>query len=238
MFFFAPAFSASPGLLIFAGKTGNLKTVLLSTAYLPPLDYMVALYASAGVVFEMHETYPRQTWRNRCRIATANGLLDLSIPVEKPHGNPTTSGDVVISGKHSWQHIHWRAIRSAYSKSPFFMYYQDLLEPFYKNPAPQHLVKWNHQLLEAIAGVLHPLPPVHFTEAYARKPEGVTDLRDAFSPKAHRQQLELATQLPPYYQVFDEKFGFQPNLSVADLLFNLGPDAGPALLDWGKHLSV
>jgi hypothetical protein len=224
--------------LIFAGKTGKLKKVIFSTAYLPPLDYMTALYAADAVALEIHETYPRQTWRNRCRIATANGLLDLSIPVEKPQGNHTLTRDVVISQKHNWQHIHWRAIRSAYSKSPFFMYYQDLLEPFYRNPPPQHLLQWNQDLLQAIAGVLQPLPPMKVTEIYHKQPEGATDLRNAFSPKTHRQLTSLAAHLPSYYQVFDEKFGFQPNLSVADLLFNLGPDAGPALLNWSRNISL
>lgn len=199
--------------------------MIISTAYLPPLDYMMAIYSAKKVTIEAWESYPRQTWRNRCSIATANGKLDLVIPVEKPYGKNTRTGQVLISSRHSWQKNHWRAIESAYCKSPFFIYYSHLLEPLYLNPHPEKLTQWNQQLLQVVAQQILPLPPIDFSSSYQKTSGEMEDLRDAFSPKAHRQQKATAGLLPGYHQVFSERNGFLPNLSILDLLFNMGPQA-------------
>lgn len=203
--------------------------IVISTAYLPPIDYMMAMYRSGEIFIELHETYARQTWRNRCSIATANGRLDLSIPVEKPLGNSTPTAQVIISTKHSWQKNHWRAIQSAYCKSPYFIYYSDLLESFYMAPHPEKLITWNNLLLNAVASQILPLPPIKFTSEYEKHPEGLMDLREAFSPKSHRQAIDVSRELPQYYQVFSDKNSFIPNLSILDLLFNMGPEAASFL---------
>ncbi|MFO7978722.1 MAG: WbqC family protein [Bacteroidales bacterium] len=199
------------------------RKIIISTAYLPPIDYMMWLYFSDEVLIEAYETYPRQTWRNRCRIVSANGLLDLSIPVEKPHNKPAITKEVMISTRHSWQKNHWRAIQSAYSKSPFFIYYKDAFEAMYNQPPPAKLLDWNYKLLEVIASQIIPLPQIKYTQEYQKVPADMKDLREAFSPKAHRQQQDISHQLPEYYQVFSASMPFQPNLSILDLLFNIGP---------------
>jgi hypothetical protein len=201
-----------------------MRIALFSIAYLPPLDYIKALYSYEKIIIETMESYPRQTWRNRCRIATANGPIFLSIPVEKPNEGPFTTNRVTISRKHSWQRNHWKAIQSAYCRSPFFIYYRDLIEPFYNVPHPDNLITWNTMLLEAVCSQIKSLPEIVYSEAYIKNPQGMEDLREAFSPKTHKQKTIISADLPEYWQVFNEKLGFIPNLSIIDALFNLGPD--------------
>ncbi len=215
--------------IIFGQKTSMPQNIIISTAYLPPIDYMIWLYSSDQVWIEAHETYPRQTWRNRCRIASANGLLDLSIPIEKPHNKPAITAEVTISRRHSWQKNHWRAIESAYCKSPFFLFYKDAFEAIYKQPPPEKLIDWNQKLLDILATQIMPLPEIRYTEEYQKVPQAMQDLREAFSPKAHKQQHDIGHRLAEYYQVFAASMPFQPNLSILDLVFNLGPQTGEYL---------
>ncbi len=106
-------------------------TILLSTAYLPPVEYMALLLKYGNAIIEKEETYPKQTYRNRCSILTANGILNLSIPVSKPNGNNTKTKDISIINSSTWYTNHWRAMSSAYSGSPFFLYYKDYLQKFF-----------------------------------------------------------------------------------------------------------
>ncbi len=154
---------------------------------------------------------------------TANGLLDLVIPVSKPQGNRTITRDVYISEHGPWHKRHWRAISAAYKNAPFFMYYSDLLEPFYASPPAGKLWQFNKQLLEKLlneTGI-----DTKFTETRAyKKVVSFHDLREDMTPKLHRRRHPLADQWPAYYQVFMDKHGFKSNLSIIDLLFHVGPD--------------
>jgi hypothetical protein len=111
-------------------KTKN--SILLATAYLPPVQYFMAIVNADDVYIEKHETYHKQTFRNRCEIYTANGKLPLTIPVIKVNGNHTRIDEITISDQYKWQILHWRAIKIAYSNSPFFLYYKDDLSVFFK----------------------------------------------------------------------------------------------------------
>ena len=102
-----------------------MSETILSTAYLPPIEYFAMILQSGAWKIENHEHYIKQSYRNRCNIITANGLLNLSIPVNKTDGNHTFIHDIRISYLSNWQSNHWRAIESAYNKSPFFLYYRD-----------------------------------------------------------------------------------------------------------------
>jgi len=210
--------------------------ILLSTAYLPPVEYMSWLAVSARAEIEMHETYPKQTWRNRCNIPSANGPLPLSIPVEKPLGNHTPTRLVTISNHLPWQKQHWRSIESAYSKSAFFLYYRDMLEPFYHEKSPALLVDWNEKMLNAIFGEIGLKLNPERTKDFEKTAEGKIDLRQAISPKNRVIQLNQTELFPAYFQPFAEKYGFLPNQSVIDVLFNLGPDTLPYLENCGKKL--
>lgn len=210
--------------------------VIVSTAYLPGLDHMSAASVCSSLLVEHHETYPKQTWRNRCRLLTANGVLDLVIPVARPGGRYSKTGEVLISTHLAWQKQHWRTIASAYANAPFFLYYEDLIRPYYFRPPPPLLTEWNHRLLMEISGGLGFDLEVRRSADFI-KPEGHgRDLRYSFSPKVHKNTQAAAFQWPAYPQVFSPPTGFVPNLSVLDLLFNTGPDAGPYLQACGREL--
>lgn len=204
------------------------KPVLLSTAYCPPVSYMALLVNARVAALDLHETYPKQTWRNRCRIMTANGLLDLSIPVSKPHGNHTKTKDILVSHHTSWQRLHWKTIVSAYKKSPFFQFYEPDLEPLFMEAYTGPLATWNKRLLETIASELNLNISVHETVAYEAAPGTYKDVRNCISPKSDWPGNQ--EKWPVYQQVFADRYSFQPDLSILDLLFNKGPDTENYLL--------
>ncbi|MCL2596595.1 MAG: WbqC family protein [Paludibacter sp.] len=197
----------------------NIDLGVFSTAYLPPIDYVMQLLRCKKIVFEINEFYIKQTYRNRCKILTANGMMDLSIPVEKPNGAKTLMKDVCIANSENWQTIHWRAIESAYSNSPSFEYYQDDFLPFFTKKY-NFLFDYNLKLLQKIFELLEiDFLNFSFTETFYENQnnENISDFRNIFNPKKENESSYL-----PYYQVFTEKFGFVKNLSIIDLLFNLG----------------
>ncbi len=211
---------------------------LLSTAYLPPLSYVMMLFYAETAFVEIHETYQRQTWRNRCRILTGNGLLNLTVPVIKPGGNHTRTKEVLISQHEHWQAKHWRAIKSAYGKAPFFLFYRDMLEPFYKKRYSGSLHAFNNSLLEQLLAETGISCQLCTTDAYDKYPVHLTDLRSGITPKKDVIDELLLSNWPRYCQVFSERYGFTGNLSIIDLLFNVGPESGNYIADAGKHLSM
>ncbi|TVQ14153.1 MAG: hypothetical protein EA361_08120 [Bacteroidetes bacterium] len=198
--------------------------LILSTAYFPPLEYFVELINAREVVTDIHETYPKQTWRNRCAIVSGNGPVNLSIPVEKPHGNATKTCDIVISKHYPWRINHWRTIHSAYRNAPFFIYYADLIEQLIMDSGPNMLYELNDTILRALLAELQLEASITFSREFVREPEGMKDRRFCISPKQKDRHGYEAPVFQPYYQVFGDRFGFIPNLSIVDLIFNFGPD--------------
>jgi len=199
--------------------------ILYSTAYLAPVSYYASMVSAGQVTIEAHAHYTKQTYRNRCSIVTANGFLDLIIPVIKVNGNHTKIKDIRISYAEKWQNLHWRAIVSAYNHSPYFLYYREELAPFYRSRFDL-LADFNSELLQLMFGLLGMTREIQFTSSYAKNVPGqMTDCRKLFSPKSKN-----AINFPEYCQVFKERFGFYSNLSIIDLLFNLGPEAKNYLL--------
>ena len=195
--------------------------VLLTTAYLAPVEYYQQLYRAGQVVIEQHDHYVKQTYRNRCMIASANGLQTLSIPIVKPDSPKCLTRDIRIATHGQWQHLHWNAIVSAYNSTPFFEYYADDFLPFYEKKS-NYLFDFNEQLRALICSLLDISPVVSYSAEYAAvfQPDTL-DLREAIHPK----KKSVIQDFKPYYQVFDRKQGFQANLSIIDLLFNMGPEA-------------
>ncbi|MCD4730385.1 MAG: WbqC family protein [Bacteroidales bacterium] len=205
----------------------GLKKILLSSSYLGPIEYFAGIASAEQVIIEKQEHYSKQTYRNRCLIATANGLQSLTIPVIKVNGNHTKIKDIQITYSEKWQLLHWRAIVSAYSHSPYFLYYRDVLEPFYFKKF-KFLFEFNIQLLEDIMSALDIDKKINFSEIFkVNTGDEISDLRNSFSPK-----IKSSKTFPPYIQVFSEKFEFFPNLSIIDLLFNEGSSA----LDYLKKI--
>lgn len=201
-----------------------LNTILSST-YFGPVQWYQKLAGSDTVYLEQHDHFIKQTYRNRCVIATTQGAQALTVPVESPQGlriDKTELKDVRISDHGAWRHLHWQALQSAYGESPFFEFYADDLRPFFEKRW-DFLFDFNLAITRKMCELLDIEPHIELTEAYMPCPEDAIDYRDAIRPK---HPLPDASFTPrPYYQVYQLKFGFLPNLSILDLLFNEGNEA-------------
>jgi hypothetical protein len=197
------------------------KQYCLSTAYLAPVEYYALLASAENILLEQHDFFIKQTYRNRCSIATANGLMDLTIPTEKSEGNKTRIKDVRISNHGNWRVNHWRSITSAYQSSPFFEYYADDFIPFFEKEW-DFLWDYNLALQNKVLELLDIKPVIQFTDSYIESyGRERIDLREIIHPKKSAFFPEFRT----YYQVFSQKYGFQQNLSIIDLLFNMGNES-------------
>ena len=198
-----------------------MQTVLLTSAYLPPVNFFTAINSGGDVLIEQYDNYCKQTYRNRCRIATAGGVQTLTIPVVKTDSPKQLMKDVRISDHGEWRHQHWNSLESAYMNSPFFMYYQDDFRPFYEKKY-EFLLDFNTELTLLIMKLAGIDKTVRLTESYGNRESqnyGITDLRTLADPGKNKPETQN-----PYWQVFKQKHGFLPNLSAVDLLFNMGPE--------------
>lgn len=208
-----------------------MNTILLSSAYLAPVEYYTKLYAADRVLVERYDHYMKQTYRNRCVIVGANGTLALTIPTEKDDHPKVLMKDVRISDHGNWRHVHWNALESAYRNSPFFEYYADDFRCFYEKKYP-FLWDFNQALCEVVCSLIDLHPKMAGTADYQTElSDGVADFRQLIHPKIDYKEADPSFHPLPYYQVFKEKFGFIPNLSIVDLLFNMGPESLLVLRD-------
>lgn len=178
----------------------------LPTAYLAPVSWYHALFSEPCEV-EVWESFPKQTLRNRCRIAGPNGVQTLTVPVCKCESKQLTR-DVKINYQADWQHRHWQALVSAYRSTPYFDYYEDFLRPIYDRQFT-YLIDLNEALHAVIMQLL-----TGKTVALSHTPQWQGRAVDF-------PQYESK----PYYQIFADKQGFQADLSIADLLFNMGTES-------------
>ena len=195
-----------------------MESVLLSSAYLPPVSFFTAINSGGDVLIEQYDNYCKQTYRNRCRIATAAGVQSLTVPIVKGTSPKQLMKDVRISDHGEWRHQHWNALESAYMNSPFFMYYQDDFRPFYEKKY-EFLVDFNTELTLLIMKLAGIDKTVKLTGSYGKKEQNILDLRQLVNPGTDDPESGR-----PYWQVFKEKYGFLANLSAVDLLFNMGPE--------------
>lgn len=190
--------------------------LLLSTAYFPNTEYFSLILKHESLLIEREENYLKQTYRNRCRILTSLGVLDLSVPVMKAGFHKVKIRDTRIDYSKRWQQVHLRSISSAYRSAPWFQYYFETFEKII-SAGHQFLIDLNTCLLEALLEMTGIEREISFTESFIAKSNN--DYRYALSPKKKSDY-----QAKKYHQVFDQS-GFIPGLSIIDLLFNTGPDA-------------
>ena len=195
-----------------------MQKILLSSAYLPPVGFFTAIKSGGDVLIEQYDNYCKQTFRNRCVIATAGGRQTLTSPGVKSDSPKQLMKDVRISDHGEWHRQHWNALESAYMNSPFFMYYQDDFRPFFEKKI-EFLIDFNTELTRLILKLAGIEKNLKLTESYSKPNDGTIDLRRMVEPGIN----EPAEQRP-YWQVFRQKYGFQANLSAVDLLFNMGPE--------------
>lgn len=198
---------------------------LLSSTYFGPIQWYQKLNRYDECLIERHESFIKQTYRNRMIIPTTNGPLSLTIPTN--HDISLSMKDIRISDHANWRHVHWNALLSAYGESPFFEYYQDDIRPFYEKKY-EFLFDFNMETTEKMIELLDIRPKISITESYIQskeqKEEGeIKDFRDAIRPKKPLPDAEFVPKR--YYQVYGQKHGFQPNMSILDLLFNEGNEA-------------
>lgn len=200
------------------------KIAILSSCYLPPVQYLSKLLRYDRVIIDIHEHYVKQTYRNRCHIASPAGLMALTVPVEKAPGNVPMK-DVRFSEHGNWRHVHLAALDSSYGNSPFYEYLRDDFLPFYQQ-RHDFLVDFNTELLRMVCEVMEIPFAVEFSQGYIRSEEmpDADDFRAVIIPKKVSAQFDGDFEARPYYQVFGEKYGFLPNLSCVDLLFNMGKE--------------
>ncbi len=192
-------------------------SLLLPLFYFPPISWL-HFYAKENttVLLESKEHFPKQTYRNRTVIYGANGKLPLIIPIR--HSGKRVYDEIEISYAENWQSLHWKSIKTAYQSSPYFEFYEDALEDLFTTPEPL-LFQFNEKVLAKVLELLKWPSSHELTTVYEKNIVG-EDLREKFSAKSPSEY-----SLPPYYQTFDEKFGFQNDLSVLDLLCNKGPES-------------
>lgn len=200
-----------------------MNPVILTSAYWPPVQYFTKLYAAPYVVLEQCDHYVKQTYRNRCVIEGPDGPLALTVPVEHGGEAKPATGEMRVSEHGNWRHLHWNALVSAYEKSPYFFYYADEFRPFYEQRFDR-LVELNAAIVAKVCELLDLHPRIVPTTAYHQPAAGEADLREQIRPKVDFRE-DATFEPATYYQVFQQKLGFLPNLSVADLLFNMGPES-------------
>lgn len=199
------------------------KPILLSITYFGPIQYYSKWASGYPLLLEAHENYPKQTFRNRCVIASANGRLNLTVPVVRETRVKVPIREVRIDYSEMWQKNHLRALESAYRKSPFYNYYIDDLLPCFEQK-PTYLFDLNLALSSTLNELLKLHAKPQLTTTYEDGNNDMFDFRHAILPtKAIADPL---FRTPVYPQNFEERWGFLENLSILDLLFQTGPDAG------------
>jgi hypothetical protein len=198
-----------------------MSSALLQTTYFGPVQWYQKLYRYDHCTIEQYDSFQKQTYRNRCIIATANGLQALTVPVEHSDEKMLTK-DLRISDHNQWRRVHWNALQSAYSESPFFEYYADDLHPFFEQKYT-FLVDFNENIRQKICELIDIQPNVSYTSDFSHQPSDITDFRDIIHAKHPQPDPDFEPKV--YWQVFQHKHGFLPNLSILDLLFCMGPES-------------
>jgi len=195
--------------------------ILLSTSYFPPISYISQIAKVDDVLIEVHENFQKQSYRNRCYIAGPNNKQMLSITVVRKSGNHTPIDKISFSEQYDWKKNHWNSIITAYNSSPFLLYYQDEIKDCLFAEY-NSLLEMNTALLKLILELMQIKTSIEYTKSFNIETTNIIDLRNTIHPKKPSIIKDIQK---PYFQVFEDRYGFLPDLSILDLLFNMGPEA-------------
>jgi hypothetical protein len=197
--------------------------ILLSTAYLPPVEYFSLITHTEEALIEREENYLKQSYRNRCYILSASGPQLLTVPVYLGSIHKTPVREIRIDYSKRWQQIHLRALTASYKSSPFFIFYFENIEKIILSNY-EFLLDLNMDLLKAVLKMINIEANISYTIDF--KPVGISecDFRYSLNPKK-----ETGYSAKKYLQVFTGRKDFVPGLSIVDLIFNAGPEASDYL---------
>jgi len=199
--------------------------ILLSTAYFPNIQYFSKIENYTDILIEQHENYVKKSFRNRCEILAANGKLALSVPIEKSTAEKIKITDVKIDYSENWQKNHLKALESAYALSPFYEFYIDDLIPIFEKKY-EYLFDLNIDILKTVFDIIGIKKQIKLTDSFIEIDEqNQNDFRFSIHPKKQMQKLDNKFVAKKYIQTFSDKFEFIPNLSILDLIFNLGSES-------------
>ena len=208
-------------------------SLIIEVQYFPPIEYFKQLFQFPHVVIEAHENYQKGSYRNRCHIANSTGIQVLSVPLRKGKNAKQPIREVAIAYDMDWQKQHWQSLQTAYGSAPFWEHYAPQLEPFFLKRW-DYLFDLNMAILETFLKILKLKNTV--TVSFS------TDYEMNFTAKeiidtpsgARQERVDLRNKILPnktnfqgekYAQLFQERTGFLPNLSILDLIFCTGPQA-------------
>ncbi len=196
-----------------------MKTLYISS-YFAPVTHWIPMANGDEIMWENHDHYQKQTYRNRMYIYGANGPLMLSIPIKHlgKEGHQKTNA-VKIENAFPWQQQHWKSIETAYRASPFFEFYEDQIKPLY-NQQFEKLFDFNLACFRVATKLLGFEDTLGFTSHYEKTIQKFNDQRSLINAKSI-----AGTTHTPYYQQFENKHGFISNLSILDLIFHEGTNA-------------
>ncbi len=197
-------------------------SVLFELQSFPPIDFFIKGMSVQTVWLEAQENYSKGSFRNRYHIASPNGVQRLSIPLKGGKHQQQPIREVMIDNTDSWATLHWRAIKTAYGRAPFFIHYETKIKALFEEPVDL-LWEWNLRSLNLCLDLLGITLNLKNTSTFVHQTnDTINDCRNLISPKQ-----EDSTQYPDfrYPQVFEDRHGFLPNLSILDILFCQGPQA-------------
>ncbi len=199
--------------------------LIIPSTYLPSIDQVRQILRAANnserIIIDLGEHYVKRSERNRTRIMTAQGVMELTVPVQRANKPRQPMREMRIDNSKRWQHQHWITILSAYRSSPFFEHYAPYFEPLYTEQF-ERLSDLNSQLLRLIFRLLRLDVKFEVSSTYIDTSENLASIIDL---RSKRKKEEDSTALLPYIQVFSDRQPFAPNLSILDLLFCEGPNA-------------
>lgn len=199
--------------------------ILIESTYAGPIPYFQLLIGAEKTIIEQNENFVKATYRNRCKIASPDGILNLSVPIRHGRGTRRRMKEIEIFNDIDWQKQHWQTLCSAYRRSPYFEYYEDELEVFYQDKYDL-LLDFNQSLFTWICEKLDFQPNLELSQSYVKEvDESITDIRPMLYPNPQKNKKPEQIKSPIYHQVFEDRIGFMPDLSILDLLFAEGPNA-------------